>query len=151
MKCWMFSFSKNVYLVKASYFSIAVMLRAFEVQRFSTTRLHEIRLCISVFESPLSSSLYHNYTYKLKPSESISRQVGNNDLSFRKQNKFIIRKSKTSAWNCLLSKSGILTDGEKKHQSRNHTTGKPQFLPFWNPTSLQYSVLTADNVNEMPN
>lgn len=51
IKCFMFSFSKNVYLLKASYFSIPVMQRAFELQRFSTTRMQEITLCIWAFES----------------------------------------------------------------------------------------------------
>lgn len=68
MKCFMFFFSRNVYLPTASYFSIPVMLRALEVQKFSTTGLHEIRRWIWVFGSPSSSSLCHKRNLKTSKS-----------------------------------------------------------------------------------
>lgn len=42
MKCFMFFFSGNVYLLMASYFSILALLRALEIQKFLTNNLHEI-------------------------------------------------------------------------------------------------------------
>ena len=76
MKCLIFFFSKNVYLLEAPYFSIPVMLRALGYQSFQPLRLHEIRLRIRVFESPSGSSLCHEGNLKI--SESLSGQTENN-------------------------------------------------------------------------
>lgn len=52
-----------------------VMWRALQALKFSTMRLHEIRLCIRVSESPFSSSLCHKGNSKI--SESLSGKIEN--------------------------------------------------------------------------
>lgn len=88
---------------------------------------------------------------KSKDHEESSRKESEQLMTntcFRKQKKFIRRKSKITVLNYLPShKPEFLT--LRENTSLKITVEKPQLLPLWNPKSLQHPTVPTGNVNSM--
>lgn len=74
----------------------------------------------------------HCHEGNLKISESLSGQWRTiNDPSFKKQNKFIMKISKITACNCLLSQNqGFYQTQNKENTSPKTIMRKPQSSPY---------------------